>query len=163
MHDQVKLLDQAAQLQHQGFDSLVGVLQNQQNLLASTPAIWPVKGWVTSTFGRRKSPFTGLREFHKGLDIATRKGTPIIAPADGVVSAVGTKGFLGKMIAVDHGHGIVTRFGHLQKALKKRGDKVKRGDVIALVGATGRVTGPHVHYEVRLNGLPVNPKKYILN
>lgn len=163
MHNQVELLDQAAQIQHRGFDSLVDLLQNQRNLLASTPAIWPVKGWVTSTFGHRKSPFTGLREFHKGLDIATRKGSPIIAPADGVVSATGTKGYLGKMITVDHGHGIVTRYGHIQKALKKKGDKVKRGDVIALVGATGRVTGPHVHYEVRLNGMPVNPKKYILN
>ncbi len=163
MHEQVELLNQAAQIQHRGFDSLVDGLQDRQNLLASTPAIWPVKGWITSTFGRRKSPFTGLREFHKGLDIATRKGTPIIAPADGIVAAAGTRGFLGRMIAIDHGHGIVSRYGHMQKALKKRGDKVKRGDVIGLVGATGRTTGPHVHYEVHLNGVPVNPKKYILN
>ncbi|MEA3427712.1 MAG: M23 family metallopeptidase [Thermodesulfobacteriota bacterium] len=163
MHEQIKQLDFASINQKQGFESLLKYLEGQRNLLASTPAIRPVSGWTSSKFGYRASPFTGLREFHKGLDIATRIGTPIIATADGVVTFAGRKGFLGRVIIIDHGHGMVTRYAHLQKTLKKRGESVKRGDTIALVGNSGRTTGPHLHYEVRLNGIPVNPEKYILN
>jgi murein DD-endopeptidase MepM/ murein hydrolase activator NlpD len=163
MHEQTKQLELASVKQQEGFESLFNFLQDQRNLLSSTPAIRPVKGWTTSGFGYRKSPFTGLREFHKGLDIATRMATPVIATADGIVSFTGTKGLLGKVVVIDHGHGIVTRYGHLKKTLIKRGAAVKRGDVIANVGVSGRTTGPHVHYEVRLNGMPVNPIKYILN
>ena len=163
MHEQTKQLDLASGKQQEGFESLLDFLQDQRNLLSSTPAIRPVKGWTTSEFGYRKSPFTGLREFHKGLDIATRMATPVIATADGIVSFTGNKGLLGKVIVIDHGHGIVTRYGHLKKMFKKRGAAVKRGDVIANVGVSGRTTGPHVHYEVLLNGIPVSPIKYILN
>ncbi len=163
MHEQTKQLELASGRQQEGFESLFNFLQDQRNLLSSTPAIRPVKGWSTSGFGYRKSPFTGLREFHKGLDIATRMATPVIATADGIVSFTGTKGLLGKVVTIDHGHGIVTRYGHLKKISKKSGAAVKRGDVIANVGVSGRTTGPHVHYEVRLNGMPVNPIKYILN
>jgi murein DD-endopeptidase MepM/ murein hydrolase activator NlpD len=152
MHEQTKQLDLASTNQKQGFESLLKYLKEQRNLLASTPAIRPVSGWISSRFGYRLSPFTGLREFHKGLDIATRIGTPIVATADGVVTFAGRKGLLGKVIIIDHGHGMV-----------KRGESIKRGDTIALVGNTGRSTGPHLHYEVRLNGIPVNPEKYILN
>lgn len=163
MHEQVESLDLASINQEKRFESLYKHLENQRNLLACTPSIRPTKGWVSSSFGYRTSPFTGRREFHKGMDIATKKGTPIIATANGVVAYAGTKGLLGKVVIIDHGHGVVTRYGHLSKALKKRGEKIKRGDTIALVGNTGRSTGPHLHYEVRLNGIPVNPKKYILN
>lgn len=163
MHEQAKQLETASIAQEGGFESVYKFLEDHRNLLASTPAVRPVQGWTTSDFGYRISPFTGLREFHKGIDIATRKGTPIIATADGTVTYVGTKGFLGKTIIVDHGHGMVTRYSHIDKALKKRGDKVKRGDIIARVGSTGRTTGPHLHYEVHLNGIQTNPKKYILN
>ena len=163
MHEQAKQLETASIAQEGGFESVYKFLEDHRNLLASTPAVRPVQGWTTSDFGYRISPFTGLREFHKGIDIATRKGTPIIATADGTVTYVGTKGFLGKTIVVDHGHGMVTRYSHIDKALKKRGDKVKRGDIIARVGSTGRTTGPHLHYEVHLNGIQTNPKKYILN
>ena len=163
MHEQTKQLKLVSTGQEEGFESLLKYLEDQRNFLASTPAIRPVKGWTSSRFGYRKSPFTGLREFHKGLDIATQKGTPIIAPADGIVTYVGRKGFMGNMIVIDHGHGMVTRYAHLEKALKKRGETVKRGDTIALVGNTGRSTGSHLHYEVRLNGIPVNPERYILN
>ena len=163
MHGQVAQLEAAIKHQHKAFDLLLKSLENQQNLLASTPAIKPTKGWITSRFGRRISPFTGKPEFHKGLDIAARKGTPILATADGVVTYVGYKGHLGKVIVIDHGYGLVTRYGHISKAMVKKGDPVKRGDKIALVGSTGRSTGPHLHYEVKLNGLPVNPEKYILN
>ncbi|MBC8430843.1 MAG: M23 family metallopeptidase [Desulfobacterales bacterium] len=163
MHEQTKQLELASDKQEDGFESLFNFLQDQRNLLSSTPAIRPVKGWTTSGFGYRQSPFTGLREFHKGLDIATRMAEPVIATADGIVSFIGNKGLLGRVVTIDHGHGIVTRYGHLQKTLKKHGEAVKRGDVIANVGVSGRTTGPHVHYEVLLNGMPVNPIKYILN
>ncbi len=167
MHEQIEQLSRASGSQQEEFESLLRSLQDQQNLLASTPAIRPVsrgvKSWVTSRFGYRKSPFTGRREFHKAFDIAARQGTPILATADGVVTFAGKKGFLGQTITIDHSHGMVTRYGHCSKVLKKRGEKVKRGETIALLGNTGRSTGPHVHYEVRLNGMPVNPEKYILN
>jgi murein DD-endopeptidase MepM/ murein hydrolase activator NlpD len=163
MHEQVEQLNLATINQEQGFDSLFKYLKDQQNLLASTPAVRPTSGWTTSRFGYRTSPFTNRREFHKGYDIANRLGTPISATADGVVSFTGPKGGLGNMVVIDHGHGMVTRFGHIHKILVKRGDAVKRGDTIALMGNSGRSTGPHVHYEVHLNGLPVNPEKYILD
>ena len=167
MHEQIDELNRASIHQKGEFESLLKSLEDQQNLLASTPAIRPIsrgeKSWVTSSFGFRRSPFTGQREFHQGFDISTRKGTSILATAEGVVTFTGKKGLLGSTIIVDHGHGMVTRYGHCSKFLKKRGEKVKRWEPIALVGNTGRSTGPHVHYEVRLNGIPVNPYKYILN
>lgn len=163
MHEQVEQLDLASTRQEAGFDALLNYLEGQRNLLASTPAIRPSKGWKTSAFGYRSSPFTGRREFHKGLDIANRKGSPILATADGVVKFAGTKGLLGKTIVIDHGHGMVSTYGHIHKALKKPGEEVKRGDIIAEMGNTGRSTGPHLHYEIHLNGIPVNPTKYILN
>jgi murein DD-endopeptidase MepM/ murein hydrolase activator NlpD len=167
MHEQIDELNRASIHQKGEFESLLKSLEDQHNLLASTPAIRPIsrgeKSWVTSRFGFRVSPFTGQREFHQGFDISSRTGTPILATADGVVTYVGKKGLLGRTIIVDHGHGMVTRYGHCQKFLKKRGEKIKRWEPIALVGNTGRSTGPHVHYEVRLNGIPVNPEKYILN
>ena len=130
-----------------------------------TPAeIRPVKGgWISSRFGRRKSPFTGRPEMHSGYDIAAHKGTKIVATAGGTVSYTGKKRLMGKIVVIDHGNGIVTRYGHCSKILKKKGDSVKRGDVIALEGDTGRSTGPHVHYEVRLNGVAINPERFIFN
>lgn len=167
MHEQIEEINRASVGQQEEFESLLKSLEDQQNLLASTPAIRPISGdvksWITSRFGYRKSPFTSRREFHKGFDIASRKGTPIMATADGIVTFAGKKGLLGKTIVIDHGHGIKTRFGHNHKLLKKRGDKVKRWETIALMGSTGRSTGPHTHYEVHLNGIPVNPEKYILD
>ncbi|MCG6972183.1 MAG: M23 family metallopeptidase [Desulfobacterales bacterium] len=163
MHEQARELSLASVSQEKVFESLINDLKRKRNLLSSTPSIWPAKGWLSSGFGYRISPFTGLREFHKGFDISSRKGTKVIATADGVVTFAGRNGLYGNMIKIDHGHGMMTRYGHLEKMLKKRGDAVKRGDVIGLMGNTGRSTGPHVHYEVFLNGLPVNPQKYILN
>jgi murein DD-endopeptidase MepM/ murein hydrolase activator NlpD len=163
MHEQVDTLYLATSIQKTGFSSLLEALEGQRNLLACTPAIRPVKGWKTSRFGYRNSPFTGRRELHKGLDIANSEGTQIIAPADGVIKAAGRKGLLGKAMDIDHGYGMVTRYGHLKEILKKRGEPVKRGDIIAEMGNTGRSTGPHLHYEVHLNGVPINPIKYILN
>jgi len=163
MHQQVSQLNKATDNQKEDFESLLDKLEAQKNLLAHTPTIRPVSGWVTSGFGYRQSPFTGKKEFHKGMDIANRKGTEILAPADGVVSFVGPQGFYGELIVIDHGHGITTRYAHLDRVFFKRGDRVVRGKTIALMGNTGRSTGPHLHYEIRLNGVPVNPSKYIMN
>ena len=163
MNSQVDQLKQASDNQKVDFETVLGILKNQVNLLSHTPSIRPTRGYTTSRFGWRKSPFTGLREFHKGLDIATRFKTSIVATAAGKITFIGRKGLLGKVLIIDHGYGMVTRYGHLHKALKKRGEKVKRGDVIALIGKTGRVTGSHVHYEVLLNGIQINPAKHILN
>jgi len=145
-------------------DSQVPLKEKHNSLMREMhSAIRPTKGWISSSFGYRKSPFTDLREFHKGMDIANRKGTPIVATADGIVTFTGYKTLLGRMIKIDHGYGMATLYGHLQKVLKKPGEEVKRGDIIAQMGDSGRCTGPHLHYEVLLNGIPVNPKKYILN
>jgi len=163
MYEQTSQIEVASANQKAQFQFLVEELQDQQNFLAATPAIRPTTGWVTSGFGYRTSPFTGQREFHEAIDIANQEGTPVIASAKGVVTFAGNKGLLGKVVVIDHGYGMVTRYGHLKKTTKKRGEKVKRGDQIGLVGMTGRTTGPHLHYEVHLNGIPVNPDKYILN
>ncbi len=142
---------------------LSNFLKEQKSLLASTPSIKPTEGWLSSGFGYRISPFTNQREFHKGLDIATRIGTPVIAPADGLVVFIGREGHLGKTIAINHGYNIVTRYGHLSSFKVKKGEHVKRTQVIGEVGDSGRCTGPHLHYEVQLNSIPVNPLQYILN
>jgi len=163
MHEQTRGLALASVSQQKVFESLYESLKSQRNLLSSTPSIRPTEGWLSSGFGYRISPFTGLREFHKGIDIAGKKLTEIIATADGVVTFSGKNGLYGNMIKIDHGHGMVSRYGHIHKTLKKQGEAVKRGDVIALMGNTGRSTGSHLHYEILLNGLPVNPNKYILN
>jgi murein DD-endopeptidase MepM/ murein hydrolase activator NlpD len=163
MHDQVDQIEQVAAIQKTSFNSLVKSLDGKRNLLAATPSLRPTKGWISSEFGYRISPFTGKRELHKGLDIANRHGTPIIAPADGVVTYAKKRWLMGNMITIDHGFGMVTRYGHLDKFKIKKGARVKRGDVIAFMGNTGRTTGPHLHYEVILNSVPVDPKRYILD
>jgi murein DD-endopeptidase MepM/ murein hydrolase activator NlpD len=163
MHQQINQLEDASQGQQKTFSHLIKKLEEQKNLLAHTPAIRPAQGWVTSAFAYRQSPFTGKREFHKGIDIANQHGTPIIATADGTVAFMGEDGAFGIVVVIDHGYGINTRYAHLQKGLKSRGDLVQRGEAIGFMGNTGRSTGPHLHYEVRLNGVPINPDKYILN
>ena len=131
--------------------------------LAHTPSVWPVEGWLTSGFGIRTNPFTGSPQMHEGLDIANRVGTAIFAPGNGIISDIGKDLLLGRVLVISHGFGINTRYGHLHKILVKIGQKVKRGDKIAELGSSGRTTGPHLHYEVRIDGVPVNPRKYILN
>ncbi len=143
-------------------NELAKFLHERKSVLASTPSIWPVHGWVTSGFGWRVSPFTGKRQFHPALDISTRIGTPVVAPAAGVVTFAGREAGYGNMIVLNHGHGLVTRYGHLSAFKVKAGMEVKRGQVIGLVGTTGRSSGPHLHYEVLMAGVPTNPRYYIL-
>jgi murein DD-endopeptidase MepM/ murein hydrolase activator NlpD len=131
--------------------------------LEHTPSIWPTRGWLSSFYGRRPDPFTGMPSMHHGLDIANRNGTPVIAPADGRIESVSKHAGLGRMLTINHGYGFKTRYGHLSKLLVKRGQEIKRGDVIALMGASGHSTGPHLHYEVWRNGRSLDPLNYILN
>jgi murein DD-endopeptidase MepM/ murein hydrolase activator NlpD len=163
MHEAIDGLNTEIVITALSQNELSRFLEEQKSLLACTPSLAPTNGWYSSGFGYRISPFTNKREFHKGLDIATRIGTPIIAPADGLVVSVGREGNYGRMIAINHGYNMKTRYGHLHKYRVKKGDRVKRGQIIAEVGKTGRCTGPHLHYEVLLSGVPVNPLRYILD
>ena len=144
-------------------NELENILQSKKDMLVHTPSIWPVQGWVTSDFGFRSNPFTGLSQMHEGLDISNRTGTIIVSPGNGFVSDIGSDWVYGKFLIISHGFGITTRYGHLNQVLVKAGQKVKRGDRIGEVGTSGKTTGPHLHYEVKLNGIPVNPMKFILN
>lgn len=137
-------------------------LSERRDLLDHTPSIYPAYGWVSSHFGYRNDPFTGKVTLHKGLDVAGPTGTPVLAPASGVVSYVGYEPGYGKIVSIDHGFGVVTRFAHNSKIFVKVGQQVARRDKISAIGNTGRSSGPHVHYEVRVNGIPVDPKNYVL-
>ena len=132
-------------------------------LAAATPSIWPAHGWLSSRVGTRQDPITGARDFHDGLDISADNGTPVYATADGTVRAAGREGGYGNLVVVDHEYGLETRYGHLSRFMVKPGAKVKRGDVVGLIGSTGRSTGAHLHYEVRVNGRLLNPLQLLLN
>jgi murein DD-endopeptidase MepM/ murein hydrolase activator NlpD len=127
----------------------------------AAPSLWPVDGQVTASFGERIDPFNGEGAFHSGVDIGSNYGHPIIAPADGVITFADFMGGYGKLITMDHGHGISTRYGHLSGFAVTPGQRVHRGDTIGYIGLSGRSTGPHLHYEVRINDTPVNPYKYL--
>ena len=152
---------QDASARERSLAELQEYLRAQRSLAAVTPSIWPVTGWVTSEFGRRTNPFGGRGEFHTALDIATKLGAPIQAPADGIVANVEKRPDMGLMIQVEHGRGIQTLYAHLFRAAVSKGQVVKRGDVIGYVGNSGRSTGAHLHYSVSLNGVYVNPRKYL--
>lgn len=152
-----------SQLREQSVLDLWESLSERQSLLNSTPNIRPAKGWFTSRFGYRVSPFTGRPALHTGLDIAAAPGSPVYAPADGIVNFAGYDEGYGKMVTIDHGYGVTTRFGHNAQIYVQVGQKVSRWDVIGSVGNTGRSTGPHCHYEVRVNGVPRDPALYILD
>ncbi len=136
--------------------------QDKLSYWTSTPSIWPVQGWVTSEFGARYSPFTGLPKFHEGVDIAAPYGSPIYAPADGMISFAGGKGGYGNALILDHGYGVSTLYGHTSSLYVKEGEKIKRGQMIAAVGSSGASTGPHLHYEVHVDGVPTDPMKFVL-
>lgn len=159
LQQQINSMRLAIDLRRQSQEEIRSLLNDQQSLSGSTPGGWPIKGWLTSYFGMRKSPYTGRPKFHEGLDIAANTGTPIHATADGVVARVETSPGYGKTVIIDHGYGYRTLYAHNSKNLVKRGQKIARGDKIAEVGNTGRSTGPHLHYEIQLNGVPIDPRK----
>ncbi|MBW2273875.1 MAG: M23 family metallopeptidase [Deltaproteobacteria bacterium] len=142
---------------------LIDQLEDKSTRLASLPSVWPARGWLTSRYGPRISPYTGRRQMHSGIDIAAREGTEIVSPARGRVSFVGRKGPLGNALMVDHGFGVKTVYGHTSKIHVKAGDEVQRGQLIAAIGSTGRSTGPHLHYVVQVKGKTKNPLDYIFD
>lgn len=163
LEEDISTLHLLAAKQEQSFQELTEAIEHRRAKWASTPSIWPVKGWVTSGFGRRMSPFTGEPAMHRGIDISVPDNTPFVAPANGVVRFAGWDGGLGNTIKIDHGYGYETVYGHLNKILVRPGQRVKRGEIIGLVGSTGLSTGPHLHYQVHVNLVPTNPLRYILN
>ncbi len=128
---------------------------------ASSPSLWPVTGPITSSFGERIDPFNGEGAFHSGVDISCPYGQPVLAAADGTVTYADTYTGYGRMVEIDHGNGVRTRYGHLSGFAVAEGQSVRRGEVIGYVGLSGRSTGPHLHYEVRIHDTPVNPHKYL--
>lgn len=159
----VERLQSEATSEEESLAELEKQLEAKKDVLIHTPSVWPTMGWVTSGFGFRTNPFTGLGQMHEGLDISNRIGTPVIAPADGIMSDIGNDNAYGRILVMSHGFGMTSRFGHLNKTYVKVGQKVKRGEKIGEIGMSGKTTGPHLHYEVRLNGIPVNPIRYVLN
>jgi murein DD-endopeptidase MepM/ murein hydrolase activator NlpD len=138
-------------------------VDKRNQLAAATPSIWPTHGWLSSSMGYRSDPFTGERDFHPGLDISADKGDPVYSTADGTVVNASAAGTYGNLVIIDHGYGLDTRYGHLSAFKVKVGQKVKRGDLLGLVGSTGRATSSHLHYEVRANGRILNPLQLLLN
>jgi murein DD-endopeptidase MepM/ murein hydrolase activator NlpD len=138
-------------------------VDKRNNLAAATPSIWPTHGWLSSSMGNRADPINGEKDFHPGLDISADKGDAVYATADGKIVNASVAGNYGNLVVVDHGYGIETRYGHLSAFKVKVGQGVKRGDLLGLVGSTGRATGPHLHYEVRANGRILNPLQLLLN
>jgi murein DD-endopeptidase MepM/ murein hydrolase activator NlpD len=137
-------------------------VERRAALANATPSIWPAEGWLSGTYGFRRDPITGRPDYHRALDISTDAGRPIYASADGTIKSAGYSGPYGNLVEVDHGFGLMTRYGHMSRFNVKAGASVRRGDVIGYVGSTGRATGAHLHYEVLVNGQPMNPLQLLL-
>ncbi|MBN2808169.1 MAG: peptidoglycan DD-metalloendopeptidase family protein [Deltaproteobacteria bacterium] len=163
MHRDLQQLELGVAREESELGHLSTYLKERQTLLNFTPSVWPVRGWISSAFGYRVSPFTGRRELHRGIDIVNRAGTPVVVSADGQVVFAGYKTGYGKMVIVDHGLGKVTKYGHLSKIDVQNGDLLVRGQELGLLGNTGRSTGPHLHYEVVENGKVVDPVDYLID
>jgi len=138
-------------------DSVRDGVERKAALASATPSVWPVAGWLTSSYGSRRDPITKGADFHPGLDISADYGQPVLATGDATVAIAGPNGAYGNLVMLDHGFGIVTKYGHLSRFNVRGGEQVKRGDVIGYVGSTGRSTGSHLHYEIWMNGRLTNP------
>lgn len=155
-------LNRLARFEVDKFDEALLALKDKKRKLDHMPTIMPTEGWLSRGFGMKPNPFTGASQMHRGLDIANHRGTPVVATGDGKIKRAGKNGGMGKMVYINHGFGFATRYAHLDKINVKVGQKVKRGDVIGLMGSTGYSTGPHLHYEVIKNGKSQNPYKHII-
>ena len=160
---EIGLLEERADLVIAGLEQVADTLEERDRWMSSTPAIEPVKGILTSGFGRRRDPVTGRPAAHQGIDIATAPGRTVQAPADGIVVEAGRVGGLGNAVTISHGYGVTTRYGHLSRIDVKPGQSVGKFDAIGRVGNTGKSTGYHLHYEVRIDGQAVNPIIYMLD
>jgi murein DD-endopeptidase MepM/ murein hydrolase activator NlpD len=146
-----------------GLPSIERSIRSREELAAAAPAIWPAEGWLTAPFGERSNPLTGEPAFHEGIDISASEGEPVHATADGIVEAASYAGDFGNLVVVGHAFGISTRYAHLSRFAVRPGVMVTRGDVVGYVGATGRATGAHVHYEVLIDDKPINPLQVLTN
>jgi murein DD-endopeptidase MepM/ murein hydrolase activator NlpD len=163
LQEKLAWLRDEAVLQEKYLTELKDLVGARKAQWASTPSVWPVRGWVSSGFGRRVSPFTGQDTMHGGLDISAPMSTPVKAPASGIVVVAGPEKSLGNVIIVSHGYGYKTTYGHLSKIKVRAGQTVKRGEIIGEVGNTGLSTGPHLHYEIEVNGAGIDPLKHIID
>lgn len=163
LYGDLERLEREVALRAESLEALTTYMSEQKDRLGATPSLWPTKGYVTSSFGPRTSPFTGQRQQHSGIDIAAARGTSILSPADGVVTFSGKLPGYGNAIVITHGFGFKTFYGHNQENQVEKGQRVKRGQVIGTVGNSGYSTGSHLHYEVLVNNSPVDPQKYILD
>lgn len=155
-------LEAGFERQSSGLASIQDYLITKENIEAAIPSGKPVKkGWISSYYGYRVDPFTGKKAFHDGLDIAGKSGSEILAVADGIVSWRGARGGYGQMIEINHGNGYLTRYAHNKKVVVKLGDRIRKGQLIALMGSTGRSTGPHLHFEILRDGKTVNPVNFV--
>jgi murein DD-endopeptidase MepM/ murein hydrolase activator NlpD len=149
----------------QGIESRLRLVRSDVDrrnaLAAATPSIWPAHGWLSSRTGGRTDPFTGEADYHPGLDISADRGTPVYATADGTVTQAASSGAYGNLVVIDHGNGLTTRYGHLSRFDVNVGDRLAKGELLGFVGSTGRSTGPHLHYEVRMDERAVNPRNYL--
>ena len=163
LQEKLSWLKNEAVVQERYLQELTGIVRERRAQWAATPSIWPVRGWVSSGFGHRVSPFTGKDTMHGGLDITAPMRTPVIAPAGGTVHFAGSEAGLGNTVTLSHGYGMKTVYGHMDKIKVTTGQAVRRGDLIGWVGNTGLSTGPHLHYEVEVSGSSVDPLKYIID
>lgn len=155
------LLRDVLHLVERQLDSARAGVERKEALAAATPSIWPVAGWLSSTFGSRTDPFHGGPDFHPGLDISADSGQPVRATADGTVVTARYTGNFGNLVVLDHGFGIGTRYGHLSRFAVHEGQRIRKGDTVGYVGSTGRSTSPHLHYELLLNGRQTNPLRLL--
>ena len=160
LEDRVEQLQKVSLTAETSLSRLQVYLLARSAIIAATPSLLPIAGWISSTFGYRRHPYDGAYRLHTGIDIAAEPGTPVRAPADGMVLFSGYKEGYGKVIAVDHGYGIRTIFAHNSRLFVTSGTRLKRRNIMSEVGSTGMSTGPHLHYEVRKNGVPVNPATF---
>ncbi|MBW6509380.1 MAG: peptidoglycan DD-metalloendopeptidase family protein [Desulfuromonadales bacterium] len=161
IQQQINALQIDIELRRQAQQDVRNLLNDQISISRSTPKGWPTRGWLSSYFGERKSPFNGRTVMHDGLDIAANIGTSVTATADGIIARAGYSPTYGNNLVIDHGYGYQTLYAHNSRNLVKVGQRVKRGERIAQVGNTGTSTGPHLHYEVHLNGVPINPRTFL--
>jgi murein DD-endopeptidase MepM/ murein hydrolase activator NlpD len=161
LNDELEAVEQRSSRLDDSLEQLDLAFRQRLSVLSHTPNTMPIEGWFSHGFGWRKDPFTGARQFHRGIDIVNDQGTPVRATADGVISRALRVSDYGKVIDISHGYGFVSRYGHLSEILIRPGERISRGDIIGRVGSTGRSTGPHLHYEVFRDGRRVNPWKYL--
>jgi len=157
-----ELSDRTALIERR-LDTVAQAIDSQSERLSRTPSILPIRGLIGAGFAWRRDPFTGRRQFHRGLDISAPQGTPVRAPGDGIVVKSERHQGYGNVLYLSHGDGVITRYGHLLEFKTRPGTKVSRGDVVGLVGSTGRSTAPHLHYEVLVQGRQVDPMRYVMD